>query len=65
MPTPEQIRVFNDAVSALKDAERVYQAALQDYSNSAEHDSLAVDRALTKRELAQLSVQLAELQLGK
>ena len=65
MPSPEQIRIFNEAVRTLEDAESAYKAALQDYRNSNDYDSQAVDRALTLREIAKLSVELAQLQLGK
>ena len=64
MPTSEQIRAFNEAVSALNEAEKCYQTALEDYRNRLQPDSLAVDQALVVRELAQLAVESAKLQLG-
>ena len=65
MPTREQIQHFNDAVHALEEAESAYKSALENYRNDANHDSLSVDRALVARDLAELSLQLAEMQLGK
>ena len=64
MPTPGQIRIFNEAIKELEEAERTYQVALQEYRDSANYDSQAVDRALTVRKIAQLAVQTAELRLG-
>ncbi len=61
MPAPEQIRILNEAVRALEDAETAYIAALADYRNSVDHDSQAVDRALVVREIAQLAVETAEI----
>ena len=65
MATSEQIQNFNEAVRALNDAENEYKLELEKYQRSANHDSLAVDRAMTVREIAKLIVALAELQLGK
>ncbi len=64
MPTQEQIEQFNQAVRALADAESAYSAALEKYRNSDQFDSQEVDRALVLRDLARLSLELAQLNLG-